>query len=309
MNRWKDYSLILSVIIIAILTASLIRSTSTRSTKSAGIRENSSKYSYINPLLATGDIETSKGFDDLKKILTDYVNESVRNKEIQSSAIYFRDLNEGTWTGVNENEKYSPASMYKVAVMIAFLKDAYENHPNLMDQKLRIKINNKEKEFTIGQLIKVMIVDSDNDAKNVLESVLKPELRQRVYSDFGLLAPDVNDAGNTLSPKEYSLFFRILYNANYLGPDLSEVALETLTETTFNEGLVSGVSTSTKVAHKFGYRVLDSSKQELSDCGIVYYPKHPYFVCVMTLGDDVSKLKSFIKDTSGLIYNHINKKY
>ena len=235
------------------------------------------------------------------------------NNKIVSGSVYFRDLNTGYWTGVNENEKYAPASMYKVAVMIAILKQAYDNSPHFLDDQLTIEINKQKGVFTVGQVVKAMITESDNNAKNILESLIKPDLRDKVFSDFGLLAPNPNDGGDTLSTKEYSMFFRVLYNGNYIGPDLSEAALKILAETTFKEGLVAGVPQAINVSHKFGYRIFDQNKnnlpQELSDCGIVYYPKHPYFICIMTKGENPDYLKSSIKDISLTAYTYTDSKF
>ena len=68
-----------------------------------------------------------------------------------------------------------------------------------------------------------------------------------------------------------------------------------------------------KISHKFGEVVFtndDSSKStELHDCGIVYYPKHPYFLCIMTHGDNFDKLESTIKDISGAVYSEVQKMY
>ncbi len=281
--------------------------------KNLPLRENSTKYKYVNPLLVTGDIDISKSFNDLQIQLFDQINEDVKKGLIASASVYFRDLNSGSWTGVNENEKYAPASMYKVVLMIALLKEAYENNPRLLDQKMTIKNTSTKREeiFTVGQIIRIMITQSDNNAKNVLESLVKPSLEKKVFSDFGLLPPDFNNGGNSLSSKEYSIFFRILYNSNYLGSDLSEAALMTLAEKEFSDGLIAGVASSTQVAHKFGYKIFTNgvqSSQELHDCGIVYHPKHPYFICVMTRGSNVESLKAVIRDISGITYKYVDEK-
>src|SRR6185436_5295057 len=89
------------------------------------------------------------------------------------------------------------------------------------------------------------------------------------------------------TPQNYSHLFRALYNGTYLSHDASEKALELLSRTKFSDGIVAGVPKETTVSHKFGERTLSlntSSINELHDCGIVYYPGHPYFLCIMTKG-------------------------
>lgn len=51
--------------------------------------------------------------------------------------IYVRNLNNGPWFGINENEKYSPASMMKVPILITFLK-WIEQDSSVLDKKIFI---------------------------------------------------------------------------------------------------------------------------------------------------------------------------
>ncbi|MDQ5968539.1 MAG: beta-lactamase class [Patescibacteria group bacterium] len=51
--------------------------------------------------------------------------------------IYVRNLNNGPWFGINENEKYSPASMMKVPILITFLK-WIEQDSLVLDKKIFI---------------------------------------------------------------------------------------------------------------------------------------------------------------------------
>ena len=88
--------------------------------------------------------------------------------------------------------------------------------------------------------------------------------------------------------------------------------MQLLTETTFKNGLVQGVPDGIPVAHKFGEQTIvnptDNSIEfrELHDCGIIYYPKSPYFLCVMTKGEDFTKLQSIIAEISSISYQKIN---
>ena len=82
----------------------------------------------------------------------------------------------------------------------------------------------------------------------------------------------------------------------------SEKALDILSKTTFNDGLVAGVDKGITVSHKFGEYV--GQQIELHDCGIIYYPENPYFLCIMTRGDNLDNLKDVIKNISGQIYDY-----
>jgi hypothetical protein len=155
-----------------------------------------------------------------------------------------------------------------------------------------------------------MIEESDNSAKDILVSILTDKEKEVVFSDLGLVPPQKDDIGDTMSPKEYSIFFRILYNGNYLGAAFSQLALNTLSSTSFKDALVAGTPINTTISHKFGYRILKDSTdinkeiRELHDCGIIYNPNRPYFLCVMTKGDNDQNLKNTIKDIANISYKY-----
>jgi len=116
-----------------------------------------------------------------------------------------------------------------------------------------------------------------------------------------------------MSPEIYSRLFRALYNATYL-PDIeSEQAFELLSQTDFNGGLVQGISASMTVAHKFGeHTEVENGKtidRELHDCGIVYYPNQPYFLCVMTRGQDFPTLEKIIGNISKSVFDYMSSNY
>ena len=117
-----------------------------------------------------------------------------------------------------------------------------------------------------------------------------------------------------MSASQYSTFFRALYNGTYLPWGLSEQALGLLASTNFNNGLVSGVASSTIVAHKFGERTSQLQDgtfigRELHDCGIVYYAANPYLLCVMTKGQGTfPQLAGVISTVSKLVYTYVATK-
>ena len=76
--------------------------------------------------------------------------------------------------------------------------------------------------------------------------------------------------------------------------------------------MVTGVPFGIKVSHKFGERKnidLANSDEQLHECGIIYFPKHPYLLCVMTRGENFQQMSSFIADTSRLVYGTMDKTY
>ena len=326
--------LIIGIFIIGLLIGSKIPNFFKKkilvSSDSFIIREHEKKFKFINPLLAVGDFPSLHNFKPLENKIATFINESKQTNKINSAAVYFRDFNTGQWLGVNEDEKFSPASIYKLILMIIYLKNAEED-PSLLLTKViyqgNLENTSQQDEFSssspkieisktyeITEIIRRMIVYSDNDAKDILYSLIAPEVKNEVFVDLGLPVLDFNDSGDTMSTKSLGLFFRILYNASYLSRNMSEAALELLSQTTFKEGIVATIPPSINVAHKYGSRTFVTADnqivgKQLHDCGIVYHPNHPYFLCVMTKGKNSQDLKEIIQQISNLIYLDVDSDY
>jgi hypothetical protein len=136
-----------------------------------------------------------------------------------------------------------------------------------------------------------------------------------VYSDIGITPPKTL-VEETVSVKDYSYLFRLLYNGTYLSKSMSQYALELLSNVDFKDGLRLGVPAETIISQKFGERTFVEKNtitgvkrvlfKELHDCGIVYYPKNPYLLCVMTKGNDFKNLESVINKVSNIVYQEIS---
>jgi len=156
-----------------------------------------------------------------------------------------------------------------------------------------------------------MISYSDNASYEVLIQHLR-DIEPRgdsyleTFRELGLIEPTGNLEA-TISTKSYGSIFRTLYNASYLSPEHSQLALQYLAASDFNDGLVAGVPRGIEVAHKFGERSdLPDNQKELHDCGIIYYPDNPYMLCVMTEGYDFAELTRVIAETSRMVYEAVD---
>jgi len=281
-----------------------------------------SGYKYISPLL---DFDQSEEYfvelKPFKKRIVEEVNKMTSSGQASEVAVYFRDLNNGPWYGVNELEDFYPASLLKVPLMVAYFKIA-EDDPQILKKTLVYRLGSEEsvsqnivperileqgKSYTVEDLIYNMIVYSDNNALSVLVDNLDFSALAKIYEDFNIQLPSTLDSEVQVSVKTYASLFRMLFNASYLSKKYSEEALEMLSQSSFKEGLVAGVPPGIDVAHKFGERQLgENGVRQLHDCGIIYYPKHPYLLCVMTRGKDLDQLEQAIQNISGLIYTQVN---
>ncbi|HOY30339.1 MAG TPA: class A beta-lactamase-related serine hydrolase [Bacteroidales bacterium] len=282
-------------------------------------------YEFTNPLLDCDNYRasSSRNLVDLKNSLDEYIQDALEDDKAKHISVYYRSLNNGPWVGINEHYNYTPASLLKVPIMIAVYKKA-EKDTNFLKQKILFDkilevstnpnlVDNKSLQigstYTIEELIEYMIIHSDNNAKEILMGLIGGDYLMDVMIDCGVNLKNRDLTIDFISIKEYSSFFRILYNASYLDREMSEKALKLLSNVTFDKGLPAKLPKDIKIAHKFGERAFTySNLKQLHDCGIVYIPNSPYLLCVMTKGDDFNKLVSIIADISEMVYNETNTK-
>jgi beta-lactamase class A len=281
-------------------------------------------YKFISPLLeceVNKDTYRLMGLNPIQQELDKYIRSQKAAGVIDDAAIYFRDLNNGPWFGVNEHTAFSPASLLKLPVMMAYFKKA-EIEPTLLEKKVTYEASDPllEQEvvpknqiqsgqtYTIGELINRMMVYSDNAALTLLEDTIEPQLIDKVTLDLGVETATDTTPLDFMSVKGYAGLFRILYNASYLEKQYSEKALETMSKSDFKDGIVASVPENVMVSHKFGERQLAVNSFQLHDCGIIYWPKSPYLLCIMTRGKEYERLSSFIRQASKIVYDGIEKK-
>lgn len=280
---------------------------------------------YTHPLLGF-EVNTQGEFQELNPIertIRDFIAKNQDDRTVKTISIYFRLLNSGRWFSINPEETYSPASLLKIPIMMVYFKKA-EDNPNVLDQKLYDDGTFADQEqttvpearrlhegswYTIEDLIERMIRDSNNEAKNMLEQNLPDDFIKQIYDKLDVENP-YQKKGDFMTVDDYPFFLRVLYNTTYLNEKYSEEALELLAESSFVEGLPAQLPDEITVAHKFGFRVVNTTNPplaELHDCGIVYYPDHPYVLCVMTKGYDPDALISAIQNLSLLTYRGVDQ--
>jgi beta-lactamase class A len=292
--------------------------------KETGLKEiRTGGYLLINPLLDCYELTPSKMrvMKEAESKIKAYIAEVKQEKNLETVSVYVRDLSNGPWFGINEDSVYSPASLLKVPVLIAALKEAQQDgsfftRKTLFDpeQKNKYSANIQGEKhiqpgnsYTMKELMESMIVYSDNDAADLLIRNISRENYNEVFLELGIDLSKHAPADNFLSVKEYAAFFRILYNATHLNKNMSEKALALLSLSKYKRGIVAGVPEKTLVAHKFGERSFpESNIKQLHDCGIIYKPDKPYLLCIMTRGHDFKKQEDVISEISKIIYESLN---
>ncbi|OHA17845.1 MAG: hypothetical protein A2664_00065 [Candidatus Taylorbacteria bacterium RIFCSPHIGHO2_01_FULL_46_22b] len=285
------------------------------------VHETNSSSSFINPLLACDQFSSvsNRQLNSIKAGVSKYLSSAQKENNIQMASVYFRDLNNGPWFGIDEKETFIPGSLLKVPFLIslfklaeqdtAFLKKGilYEGGRADYAQQYPPSVKIEEgKEYTIGELIERMIKYSDNDATLLLSQMISTDQIRASYIELGIDSPE--DSNYVITVRTYASFFRILFNATYLNQEMSARALSLLSQSEFKDGLRAGVPKEIVISHKFGERWTNGNEpSQLHDCGIVYYPNHPYLLCVMVRGKSFDQMSTFIKDVSKIVYTEVDK--
>jgi len=306
--------------------------------RGALLRQSSIDYQLISPLLAC-DVGSESAFPEfapLKQLLKNLVNTKVTAGDVEHMSIYLRSMRSARWFEINTDQTYAPASLLKIFVMMAFYKEAdTTDNPGLLQQYIPFEssayaldgtdavggtivhlVNGKF--YTVDQIINQMITYSDNDAYATLLNHFNPQTLnalQAISTDLTIPLP-VTHKENSLdfmSVEKYSMVFRVLFGSTYLSERYSQKALQLLSQAKYTTGIVAGVPSNLVVAHKYGIRAVLSAStatpNELHDCGIVYYPNHPYLLCIMTKGKDLVAQQESIKDISAAAYEWLDAYY
>lgn len=276
-------------------------------------------YSLISPLRLADVTAEFPGFKNLKNSLTLYIQDKRNEGVITDASVYLRKLDDGSWMSIAGNQAYKAGSMFKVPLMICYLKQVENKVISLQQQYLSESPGGGTPEqifqgksvtagcnYTVEELLRYMIIESDNVATYVLLKHVDGSAFQKVFTDLGLNKPQINDGNYQLSVSDYSRFFRVLYNASYLKEEYSNYALKLLSQSNFKEGMAKPLPARTVIAHKFGERA-DQNEAELSESGIIYQGDKTYLLTVMTKGKEMQELPEVISDISRFTYNEMKE--
>ncbi len=277
------------------------------------------EYSHIKPL-AKEQIDEAAAFLPLKHDLKGLIDSLRKAGMLTQASVYFREFDNRDWIAVNRDEQYHPASLMKVALLIAYLRNAQAN-PAMLKQELTYNtppltpINTQfypapaiepVKKYTIHELLYYMIANSDNHATWVLASHFDQHILKKLFADFCLPEPVGNDLSFTLTAKEFSVFVKTIYTSSCLSPEFSEYAAQLMSNCHFKDGFVRGLPKDTRMWHKFGEWRSPGHDFELHESGIVFVDDEAYLLTVMTRGKDTNKQAAAISAIARKVYEHIS---
>jgi len=280
-------------------------------------------YDLLDLSLDCEKVEDSKGrISNLEAAVTDFISQSQSEKKASRVAVFYRDLSTRQWFSVNADSEFYPASLAKLPLAIAYYKVS-DLELSIFDQQIPLTVSKEYSNvgqkisvdspmeagapYSIRRMIEDMLVYSDNRPIGPLLGFMRPDVWKKVYADLGVRKQ--SDDGKeewSVTPRVVALMFRSLYNGSYLDLGSSQELLSVMTRARYGKGLVAGVDPGVRVAHKFGEATMVEQDSTLTsvlhDCGIIYKPKNPYILCVMTEGKDFGALEKVISDISQIVY-------
>ena len=274
---------------------------------------------FIRPLLYAERLKEAESFATIKKSINDVIDTLKAKGEINTASVYVRLFKKrGEWLSINDETKYQPGSLFKVPLLITYLR-IEEKTPGILQKKIAFnQVTEESKQFkqmfmkdqiqlghsyTVKELLRYMIVHSDNNATMLLFNNMPATEFMQTFSDLSLDSNMTKNDG-MITAKDYSTFWLILYNGSYLNFDNSEYALSLLSESDFSEGMVKGIPKGVMVAHKFGEKGTQTSHC-LHETGIVYANDKPYLITIMTEGSKQDVLPECLQKISSLVYEGI----
>lgn len=246
----------------------------------------------------------------MKEIVAKY------EKDGNKIGVYFEFLNTGANVSINQDARFWPASLSKMPTVFVVMKRVEEGKWKLSNELVLFEEDKDDRfgelykkpvgtKFTIEELIKETLINSDNTAHKILVRNLSSEEYTDMFEALGM--EQLFNEDYNITAKEYSRIFRALYNASYLNRHNSQQLLRWLSESEFDEFIGSGLAPNTIFSHKIGE---EFKEVVFLDSGIVYVPNRPYLITIMVEVEDeggVERAQEIMKELSKSAYDYISQ--
>lgn len=280
------------------------------------VRDNSP--SLTKPFLFADVSCESDALQSLKQDLTAFIDGQKAAGKVARATVFYKELNSLHWTSAYGDELYYPGSMMKVPLLLTILKQV-QRDKSLLERKIQFQSSTKLTVFvpvqnpmqvgnfySVQELVERMILHSDNDATSLLFTVYNKDLYDELFMKLSIPVQAADDVYYRISASDMAKFFRVLYNASYLSSLYSEYALDLLTKSDFRQGVLQGITSGTKVAHKFGERFTAGDLIQLHETAIVYRGSAAFVICIMTEGKRIEDLSVVMGALSKICFEQKN---
>ncbi len=251
---------------------------------------------------------------DLSEIKTE-INEYIKNLN-GTYGVYFESLTDGSKFGINSTEKFIAASTSKIPInlllykkildgetsettKITYLAEDYEAGTGSLQYK------KKGTSYTVMELSKLSIEQSDNVAANMIQRYLgyRSEVRKYMKELGGVVADGTE---NISCPKDMALYLKTAYNLAKSEPELGGKLIKYLQNTMYNDRIPKLLPEGVLVAHKIGNYWSEEWGNAIHDVGIVYADK-PYIIAVMSKNTNSTEVYDAIANISKKVYDFVSK--
>lgn len=235
-------------------------------------------------------------------------------------SVYVWDYETGNYADINADESFATASIIKLPVLVQLFRSIEKNQLTL-DEKMplteyfrtegsgSLQFKAQNSQYSIDDLARVMITESDNSATNMLmarlgsmtdvNSGIRQWGLQHTYVQTWL--PDLNGTNRSTARDMATILYNI-DNPKFLSTQSREKIFDYMGHVHNNRLIAAGLPQGAEFLHKTG----DIGKM-LGDAGIVYTPNNKkYIVVIFANRPHNSPLgKEFIVKASETIYNYM----
>ncbi len=238
-------------------------------------------------------------------------------EDLKFTSLYFEYINTGANISLNPDIRILPASLIKVPLAMAVMKKIERDEWELYNELVMTKEDRDAgwwdvymkypmgSPITIQNLLEEMLLSSDNTAYRILYRNLSLDEVRDVFISLGL--DDFFDQEWKVTAKEYTRLIRSLYTSNYLTPEHSQLLLDILSRTEYDDYLGQGIPNDAWFAHKIWE---NESKTVILDAGLVYIGNRVYLISMAIDYEREwitrDKALEIFERVSSLIYNYIS---
>lgn len=267
---------------------------------------------------ASENLPKSLSNDTVKKI-----QELINEDEGTDYSIYVNTL-DGKQPYIYNDQQFRSASMIKVFILAKAME---EIHNGKLDEEKILTLREEDKvggagslvgypdgaELTVAEVLRLMIIQSDNTATNMMIDLLGMDnineyIQREGYTQSVLHRKMMDTAAiedgkrNFTSAKDLGTFFTKLYRHQCISPELDDKMIDLLVQQTDTEGFPTALP-NRKIAHKTGELM-----ELYHDGGIIYSSNHNYVLCI--LSDNIqmrATTLSTMRQITALIDSSINE--
>ena len=231
---------------------------------------------------------------------------------------YYKNLITGFEYGIGEEEIYGAASVIKFPLFLHILCECERGNLSLDDlivteESDKVPSCGALTMFTgsvqtdIRTMCRLMICLSDNTATNRLIRLCGFEAIERGFAEMGLEKTRIRrklfdreasakGVQNSISPRELGLLLEKLYRGEFISREVSDYAIEVLSEQQIMHKLGGKLGENIKIAHKTG-----EDDGLSNDIGIVYADQ-PFVVCFTGHDTDVYPWEDLMRRSAYDLY-------